>query len=278
LNDETHNPLDNTSNNESQTEEKKLKSILESSRKTKTNTFNNSNSPKGISKKFKIFPSNKEREYLNYYNFVDNSIKDKEIKYIRFIGKKLLTNEQTNKIINDRIREYENNLIIKRKIDINRHNFELDTQKCSVDRNMRYLIAPTFDFNQNDNFFKSRHYINLFLKNMSKIVIKRRADLRMNKINEMLTNNNIKSTYDYGEYVEKEWLNQFNKDSNTGEGMNLKFIQPQSLNRSEVYLSYDYNLDSLKQTVNHQNNINLDELREFENFERSEVEVVGYKG
>ena len=61
---------------------------------------------KGISKKFKIFPSNKEREFLNYFNKVDGLINDKEIKYIRFIGKKLLTVEETNKIVNDRIAEY----------------------------------------------------------------------------------------------------------------------------------------------------------------------------
>lgn len=61
---------------------------------------------KGISKKFKIFPSNKEREFLNYFNKVDGLINDKEIKYIRFIGKKLLTDEETNKIVNDRIADY----------------------------------------------------------------------------------------------------------------------------------------------------------------------------
>ena len=61
---------------------------------------------KGISKKFKIFPSNNEREFLNYFNKVDGLINDKEIKYIRFIGKKLLTDEETNKIVNDRIADY----------------------------------------------------------------------------------------------------------------------------------------------------------------------------
>jgi len=57
---------------------------------------------KGLSKKFKIFPSNKEREFLNYYNRIEGTIKDKEIKYIRFPGKKLLTEDETNKISKDR--------------------------------------------------------------------------------------------------------------------------------------------------------------------------------
>jgi hypothetical protein len=69
-------------------------------------SFSFSNKDKGISKKYKIFPSNKEREFLNYFNTIDSSINDKEIKYIRFIGKKLLTNDETNKIVKDRIEEY----------------------------------------------------------------------------------------------------------------------------------------------------------------------------
>jgi hypothetical protein len=69
-------------------------------------SFSSISKDKGISKKYKIFPSNKEREFLNYFNTIDSSINDKEIKYIRFIGKKLLTNDETNKIIKDRIEEY----------------------------------------------------------------------------------------------------------------------------------------------------------------------------
>ena len=40
--------------------------------------------------RFKNFPSNKEREYLNTYNDIDRQIKAKEFKYILFIGKKPL--------------------------------------------------------------------------------------------------------------------------------------------------------------------------------------------
>ena len=69
-------------------------------------SFSSSSKDKGISKKFKIFPSNKEREFLNFFNTIDSCINDKEIKYIRFVGKKLLTSDETNKIINNRIEEY----------------------------------------------------------------------------------------------------------------------------------------------------------------------------
>lgn len=236
-------------------------------------------SPKGIAKKFKNFPSNKEREFLNYYNTVDTTIKDKEIKYIRFIGKQLLTDEEVNKIINDRIREYEDNLMIKRKIDLARHTVESDTELCSVDRKSRYLLSPTFDFNQNDKFFKTRHYFNLFLKNMTKVLINNRADNRLNKLKGMIDKNNIKSPDDFGNYVEKDWINHFNQETvSKDDKSKLKFIPPRALSKEEVYLSYDYNMESLKQIIVHENNINLDELREYEDLERSEVEVVGYKG
>ena len=63
---------------------------------------------KGLAKKYKIFPSNKEREFLNYYNQIEGNIKDKEIKYIRFPGKKLLTEDESRKILKDRHEEIVN--------------------------------------------------------------------------------------------------------------------------------------------------------------------------
>jgi hypothetical protein len=261
-------------------EKDELKNVITKTKISSPNkTTKTLDSPKGLSKKFKNFPSNKEREFLNYYNSVEGVINDKEIKYIKFVGKKLLGDEQMNKIINERIKEYESILMIKRKIDINRHNFETDTEKCDVDRKNEYLIKPTFNFNQNDKFFKTRHFFSLFLKNMTKILIDNRANSRLGKIKEMVTKNNIKTPEDFGEFVNKDWIDLFNKDSEGGDDtLRLKFVAPKAITRGEVYLAYDYNIDSLKQNITHENNINLDELREFEYIERNELEVIGYKG
>jgi flagellar biosynthesis regulator FlaF len=268
---DTHKKLAlSSSNNSSNISLVKSKTLVKS---------NETTSPKGLSKKFKNFPSNKEREFLNYFNNVDGLIKDKEIKYIRFVGKKLLSNGEINLIINERIREFEGNLMIKRKLDINRHSFETDVEKCTVDRKNQYLVKPTFDFNQNDKFFKTRHYFNVFLKNMTKVLINNRAEKRLGKLKEMIVKNNIRTPSDYEEFVEKDWLNQFNRDSDSGEdNLQLKFIAPRAVSRGEVYLSYDYNLDSLKQNIQHENNINLDELREYQSLEKSDIEIIGYKG
>jgi hypothetical protein len=271
--------LQNTENKNNILKSQQVKSKISSPSKTLKSTTESQSPQKGISKKFKNFPSNKEREFLNYFNSVDGVINDKEIKYIRFIGKKLLSEEQTNKIINEKIQEYESNLMIKRKIDINRHNFEVDTEKCEVDRKIEYIIKPTFNFNQNDKFFKTRHYFSLFLKNMTKVLVENRATSRLNKIKGMVSKNNIKTPEDFGEFVNKDWVDLFNKDSEGGDdNLKLKFLPPKAITRGEVYQAYEYNIDTLKQAISHENNINLDELKEFHYLERSELEVIGYKG
>ena len=47
--------------------------------------------------------------------------------------------------------------------------------------------------------------------------------------------------------------------------------------RKPLYISYDYNLESLKQPVTHEYNIQFDELKDYQNFDRSELEVMNYK-
>lgn len=259
---------------------KHSKTKISSPNKTLKSATDSQSPQKGISKKFKNFPSNKEREFLNYFNSVDGVINDKEIKYIKFIGKKLLSEEQTNKIINERIKEYESNLMIKRNIDINRHNFEVDTEKCEVDRRIDYIIKPSFNFNQNDKFFKTRHYFSLFLKNMTKVLVENRASSRLSKIKTMVSKNNIRTPEDFGEFVNKDWVDLFNKDSEGGDDNNLKlkFLAPKAITRGEVYQAYDYNIDTLKQVISHENNINLEELKDLQYLERTELEVIGYKG
>jgi hypothetical protein len=237
------------------------------------------NMQKGISKKYKSFPSNKEREFLNFFNLIDNIIKDKEIKYIRFIGKKLPTNEEIDMRVSERIKEFEDNLMIRRRVDLSRHQFELDTEKCSADRKNNYILKPSFNFNQNDNFSKTRHYFNLFLKNMTKVVINNRADKRLKMIKEMLNKNKIKTSDDFSMLVQEDWTGQISKAGGDQEkSFGLSFVAPNNMMRKQIYISYDYNSDSLKQQVEHTNNIDLEESKEFKFLERNEVEVIGYKG
>lgn len=252
-----------------------------------TNNNNNNNSALAqkaeaagnFSKKFKSFPSTKERDYLQYYNSIETTIKDKEIKYLKFIGKKLLIDEQTNKIISERIKEFESSLLLKRNLDLNRFKFELDSAKCVVDRLNQYYLKPTFNFNFNDKFFKTRNYFKIFLKLMTKVVIRKRADKNLENLKKMFVKENIKNAKDFADYSERDWAEQLTKDQETQESkMKIKFVRPPALARAPVFLCYDYNLESLKQEISHENNINLEELQEYKRLDPSDVEIMGYKG
>lgn len=241
-----------------------------------------------LSKKFKSFPSNKEREFLNYYNNIDELVKEKDIKYVSFIGKKLLTDSEILDIVNERNNILNTEILNRRKIDMNRFIIETDTDKCLVKRNdNELLLKSNFSFNLNDKFFKSRYYFSLFLKMMTKVLIRNRAEKRLQKILLMIKRNNIKNSKDFGEYVEREWQEYSMKDNtgdvvdindNNNNEIKLKFIPLKAVSRSVVYISNDYNLEALKQVMNHENNINLEELKEFNKLERNDMEVLGYKG
>jgi hypothetical protein len=237
------------------------------------------NKSQNFAKKFKSMPSTVERDFLRYYNQTENKIKDKEIKYIQFIGKKLLKDDQINRIIKDRIKDYENELLIKKNIDLTRFKFELDTAKCCVDKLNKYFMKPTFNFNLNDKFFKTRHYFRLFHKLMTKIIIRARGNKNLNSIKNMFQKNNIRNAKDFSEYSEKDWALQLTKDQETQESKTkIKFFKPKNMLRAPVYLCYDYNLESLKQEMGHENNINLEELHQYKKFDSNDSEVVGHKG
>ena len=78
-------------------------------------------------------------------------------------------------------------------MDKNRHKPELDKEKCVIDRDHEFYLRPNFNTNQNDNFFKTRHYFKLFLKGVTKIVIRKRAEDRLKYLNDMLSKNNGKT-------------------------------------------------------------------------------------
>ena len=232
--------------------------------------------------KFKDFPSNKEREFLSYYNTAENTIQSKEFKYIRFIGKKPLTEEEIGKINNERNDVLTTKIDTKCQNDKDLHSAEIDKELPEIDRDIKYYLKPNFNSNQNDNFFKTRHYFKLFLKGMTKVIIRKRADENLKKLNTMISTNNIKSRDDFRKYVDKAWIEMFSKDQSGKDDtsfnfLQMKFIPPTHLFRETIYLTNEFSLNSLKQEISHENNINLEEYPEFQPLEKSDLEVVGYK-
>ena len=234
-----------------------------------------------ILNRFKDMPSSKEKEFLQYYNNNDEKIQAKEFKYIKFIGKEPLNEKETNNLLDERNTALQNIIDFNCKMDKSRHKPELDKEKCVIDRDQEYYLKPNFNSNQNDNFFKTRHYFKLFLKGLTKIVMRKRAEDRLKKLNDMLAKNNIKNKESFANYCDKDWINFFSKDQQANDDTNfnfmqMKFIQPQLLYREKVWLTNEYSINSLKQNIPHENNINLDEFDTLKELERNDLQVINY--
>ena len=274
--------------------------VSQHKRSTSTSVVESRPQSKTLSK-FKDFPSNKEREFLNYYNSAEHTIQDKEFKYIRFIGKEPLTEEQTQKILNERNDDKNAKINTKCQLDKDTHKPELDKELPEIDRDVQFYIKPNFNLNHNaENKLKKRHYFNLFLKGITKVIINRRADKNLKKLQQMISSHNIKTRDDFATYCDKDWIDYFSRDQlgeNTTDDndsnenaqfnfMKMKFLPltnsssttaSSQLLRETVYLTNEYNLNSFKQEIPHTNNINLDEYPTFDKLERSDLEVIGYK-
>ena len=235
-----------------------------------------------ILNRFKDMPSSKEKEFLQYYNNNDEKIQAKEFKYIKFIGKEPLNEKETNNLLDERNTALQNIVDFNCKMDKSRHKPELDKEKCVIDRDQEYYLKPNFNSNQNDNFFKTRHYFKLFLKGLTKIVMRKRAEDRLKKLNDMLAKNNIRNKESFANYCDKDWINFFSKDQQSANDdtnfnfMQMKFIQPQLLYREKVWLTNEYSINSLKQNIPHENNINLDEFDTLKELERNDLQVINY--
>ena len=178
LKSQMYNPDNNNIIKSSKIDEEEKKSYITGENKSvnynqllddfnKTNTQNNLNVSNAsditrpeskILNRYKDFPSNKEREFLNYYNDIDNVIQAKEFKYIRFIGKEPLTEEENNKLLNERNTNLNNLENEKCYFDKNLHTPLLDKEKPVVPRDIKFYLKPNFNKNNNDIFFKACPY------------------------------------------------------------------------------------------------------------------------
>ena len=235
-----------------------------------------------ILNRFKDLPSSKEKEFLQYYNNNDDKIQAKEFKYIRFIGKEPLNEKETNNLLDERNTALQNIVDFNCKMDKSRHKPELDKEKCVIDRDQEYYLKPNFNTNQNDNFFKTRHYFKLLLKGLTKIIMRKRADDRLKKLNDMLAKHNIKNKDSFANYCDQDWIDFFSKDQQSANDdsnfnfMQMKFIPPQLLYREKIWLTNEYSINSLKQNIPHENNINLDEYDTLKELERNDLQVINY--
>ncbi|MCQ2818369.1 MAG: hypothetical protein MJ252_13970 [archaeon] len=238
--------------------------------------------------RYKDFPSNIEKEFLNYYNEAENIINDKEFKYIRFVGKKPLTKEEEDQIKADRQQAKEKEINNHCDLNKNLHQTELDKELPVVDKNLEYYLKPNFNSNQNDNFFKTRHYFKIFKHGVSKAINRRRFEDKLSKVQKSLADKNIKNSEDCANLIKQDWLDYYSKDQegdddNSDEKdkafsfLKMKFIPPKQLIHDRIYLSNEYSLNTLKQKIDHTNELDLDQYVECPDFERNDLEVMNYK-
>ena len=99
----------------------------------------------------------------------------------------------------------------------------------------------------------------------------------------MLNKNKIRNKESFANYCDEDWLNFFSKDQQSVNDeknfnfMQMKFIPPQKiLYREKVWLTNEYSLNSLKQNIPHENNINLEEYDSLKDLERNDLQVINY--
>ena len=281
LNDNNNNTNENNNNNNIDNNNKPSKN--ENNNKLEESMASDVTRPESkILSRYKDMPSSKEKEFLQYYNNNDEKIQAKEFKYIRFIGKEPLNEKETNNLLDERNTALQNIVDFNCQMDKSRHKPELDKDKCIIDRDQEFYLKPNFNSNQNDNFFKTRHYFKLFLKGLTKIVMRKRAEDRLKKLNDMLAKNNIKSKESFANFCDKDWIDFFSKDQQSANDdsnfnfLQMKFIPPQLLYREKVWLTNEYSINSLKQNIPHENNINLDEYESLKELERNDLQVINY--
>ena len=225
----------------------------------------------------------KEKEFLDYFNKIDKLIKDKEIKYIKFIGKRLWDSKEELLVKYERYKEKNFRILSNRDADLQRYKIaEYNKRKPIINEKFfnldNYLVQPCFSENNNNQFFKAKVYFDLFLKAMTKIIINNRADKNLRKIKDMITNNNIKNSLDFERYMIEDWNKYYNKEDYTDEYVKIKCnVNPLYISKEPIMISEEFSLDCLKQNISHENYITFEDYHTYKEFDKIDNEIINYK-
>lgn len=259
---------------------------------------------------------NKEKTFIDYFDFCETRIRDKEIKYKEFIGRPLLTNDEIKEIKNNKFNEYKQFNWFNRKVYSQIFSIQKDKQPANYLINQYYALKPLFNKNRNDNFFKSRKYFHIFLSALTKIVINKRALDKLEKLSPLLRNNAIlnnklaisrgninnendqldNSRLNIYDKVDELFKNNKNTNKNTlldnlnhsihsrktedsfvnNNDFEIDFSIPNYLNKSPIYVN-DNVIDFSKQVIPYENNIYFDELKPYDYVDRMDQELINYK-
>ena len=136
----------------------------------------------------------KEKSFIDYFDYCSNLIRDKEIKYKKFIGCKILTSNEDVEIFENKFNEYKQYDQFYRKMYSKIHKLTLNSKFVSIS-NKNFVLKPLFNENNNNKFYKNRKYFRIILAAITKLVINKRARINLSKLTPLLPNsrNNITS-------------------------------------------------------------------------------------
>lgn len=247
----------------------------------------------------------KEKSFIDYFNFCENRIRDKEIKYKKFIGSELLTPSEIDQIKASKFNEYKQINWFNRKVYSQIFNIIRNSKQTNYVYNQKFLLRPTFSKNSNNNFFKNRKYFRIMLEAITKIVIHKRANLKLDKLSPLVkSNNTLKNRTNSLDKVEPVILDKvdellkLNKNDNiidyktvvnnkavdksqeekliSNNEFLLDFQLPNVIYKEPFYVS-DMTINFSNEKIPYENNIYFDEYKTYNPVDRIDQELLNYK-
>ena len=173
--------------------------------------------------------------------------------------------------------------------DCSRFTTEINSDQVVVPCVIENKAEPLWDEHRNNHFTMKRRLLNIFLKVTNKMIMRRRAGLRLQKIQKRLQENNITNRKEC-----KKWVAEDGKAaqmSNIGAGDEVDTDNIDSIRFTFSFqqgdlgikpgislpLEYETNIASFMDKIECEPVSNFDDYTEFEHIEQLHFEVEKYK-
>ena len=149
--------------------------------------------------------SEDELNFMMDYRKLEDLEREKGIKFFECVGDPPMTEQFAANIDDHRhnfITKKENDM---REKDVYRHNTEVNNDKVVVPAVNQITAEPKWDEHQNNHFTMTRRLNNIFLKTVNRMIMRRRAEKRLEKIRKRLQDNNVANRKDCKKWVADDW-------------------------------------------------------------------------
>lgn len=149
--------------------------------------------------------SPEELAFTMDYRKLEDLEREKGIKFFECVGDPPMTEEFAENIDTNRqdfITKRENQM---REKDCFRFSTEVNNDKVVVPTNNQITAEPKWDEHQNNHFTMKRRLNNIFLKTVNGMIMRRRAEKRLEKIKKRLADNGVSNRKDCKKWVADDW-------------------------------------------------------------------------